>query len=64
MLDVKNKFGLETKFYIKSRGEICGKNKIRFLGIYGQDKALADNKGRRFRQVAVINASMKLGFPI
>ena len=34
------------------------------MGVYGQDKALADNKGRRYREDTVINASMKLVFPI
>ena len=64
MLDVKNKFGLETKFYIKSQEKIGSKNKIIFLGIYGQDKALADNKGKICQKDAVINASMKLDFTI
>ena len=40
------------------------KRRSDLLGIYGKDKALADNKRIRYRQDAVINASMKLGFPI
>ena len=55
---------METKFYIKSQEKRGGKISSDFLGIYGQDKTLADNKGKRFRQDAVINASMRFGFPI
>ena len=51
MLDVKNKVGLENKFYIKSQGERGGKIRSGFWGIYRQEKALADNKGRRFYKI-------------
>ena len=61
MLNAKT-IGLETKFYIKSEGKRGGRKKIIIWVIYGKDKTLADNKGEKCRQDAVINALMKLGF--
>ena len=64
MLDLKNKFGMENEFYIRSKGKRGAKRRSGFVEIYGQDKELADKKGISCRQDSDINASMKLGFTI